>query len=97
MHGLGILLIVALCTPFVVFAVAFFMSKAGDWAWRSERNRRWAMLATGALYLAEGAVYLWNGEPWPMGAFLTAGGVVWAVAGLVGLARASRGAHSPTS
>jgi len=96
-HSLGILLIVAVSIPFVVFVIALIMSKVMNWGWRSQRNRAVVLLATGALYLVAGAAFLWGGEPWLKGAFFAAGGVVWAVAGFVGLARTSRGAHSPTS
>jgi len=96
-HGLGILLIVAVSIPFVVSVIAFLMSKAGDWAWRSERNRGWAMLATGALYLVVGATSLLWGEPWPNGALFAAAGVVSVVIGLTAMVRASRKASSSTA
>jgi hypothetical protein len=96
-HSLSVFLIVAVSIPFAVFVIAFIMSRVMDWGWRSGRNRAVVLLATGALYLAGCAVYLWNGEPWPMGAFFAAGGVVWAVAGFVGLARATGSEHKPAS
>jgi len=96
-HSLGILVIVAVSIPIAVFVIAFLASRAGDWAWRSEHRRGWAMLATGALYLVVGATYLVWDEPWPKGAFFAAAGVASVVTGLTAMVRTSRRASSSTS
>jgi len=95
-HSLTILLIVAVSIPCVVFVIALLMSKAGDWAWRSERNRGRAMLATGALYLALAGVLLLGGEAWPKWVFFITAGAVSIAAGSLVLVRGGEGAVSPS-